>query len=1506
MNEIQESIFQTMNLFTDMSQQSSTSSKTIQAIITTKISPSSYIVNYQGALLNVMASTEYNKDDNVYILLPRGDINAEGIIIGKVKKTFDSENIDDGSRGSSYYDVSKDLVKFYEPDDKSRGIAIDTGEDGEIEIDNLLSNIGVYFNRYFTDYPTMKFQFKILTNFIAERRKNGKYSIILRIPIKKIESPQYIAKVIKDDQFVNVNSKEYKEVVITSEDIMGNPYGFNTQSTQTVYFTIDNEKYTYDVDDMNIKLYIHWEDFDSVGSNTDDILLSDFELTFVKKVDLNQDYILDINPGIEGPYFDSRFSSTKKTLTAEMFQNGNKINLLGFNPEDLQIKLFGEDETNTNNRWFIYWFKEDVTIDASSEDGYSSYGGDGWRCLNDVIFKDVNPGSQDMPKENIYEEGILAVATQKKVYCNSKPEITIKQKDVSATTDYKCVVIYKENGVDTVKAEKVVTIYNFDKNNNFTLQNANGSSTVYIKNKGEVKLKAIFEWFNLSAGDINFKWYRYDKDNKKIKDAEPFYKENVKIEDNQAISTISFKVSKIDTKNTILCQVYKDKQQIDSRKIVLTTTEYADSAIVVTGGDQVFKYTKKGELEKATLPEVSFAIRKEDGTEITDDEYRKISWKWYIPKQSLYTINKIAGVSPSKEESDSNYDCFIINGNKEGLKLQYKIAKNFNWSKSKLSDIIIRANYKNYNLEETVSNLFLKDGMSNMGGKGYSADIVAKVPSGFCDDNSYGEIINGVPRKVKILYKNNTFYYYSYKENDERYIAKKIGENTLIQFKTNVFYDGEDKASITYNYSILNNSSTTIFDIVKDENSDYYNLVIKEKANEVMNKLYKSLKEEDIPPSILQVKVTIKNSETLYCYYPIELTLVNDNFPIKDEFINTPILGGGFSEVIYGIDGSNPYWDKANKFSCEDRLIFPGQIGEAFNIDWQVSDNLIIKGSKDIEKTIEPTEKFKNKKCKNYVMTHFSFDSKKNQELINEKDKQLSDINEIIAYLSNRVPNLTEKPDEQYTDFYSYGAALTFDTWKSGVKKYKGYLKNKKDLCGSLEELLLKINENAFQEISIKKISNNQYNSLAQVIEIQQNLEKIKTQTEDNLDKARNNNFALSSYDIPKKINNVIDEAESLIFIYDDITSLMVKINNEYLTDEKIKEKFKQSENFIKYFDNIKDIIMKAPKKYTAKNGMIFNYSDLNFDVVLNNSYEFLDKMKVSYTCDEIRKYFSNMYSIIFKEYFENIVISSNGVFVSEPILVPSQKIINYLENAVMIKHTEYKSIYSEKVTLETFNNGNKETKYHIIHINPVVIYYDTDVAGGNFEEWDGQNIQLEDGSVLAPQIGAGGKDSEGKFTGVLIGSRQLSDGNTQTGLFGYNKSNQTFSFNAENGYGVIGGWNFDSNSISSTVKLNTKSFIEDGLFSFNEQQKSFNTTNIKSSNATEKRIVLSAYGGYISAPEWSISADGTATFNHLILTKYNESKGMYEKILDTKADKLNIKDITINDKTYKVLVLGE
>ena len=102
---------------------------------------------------------------------------------------------------------------------------------------------------------------------------------------------------------------------------------------------------------------------------------------------LKSDNLKNINPGIEGPYFDSRFSSTKKTLTAEMFQNGNRIDLLGSNPDDLQIKLFGEDETNINNRWFIYWFKEDVTIDASSEDGYSSYGGDGWRCLND--YKEI-------------------------------------------------------------------------------------------------------------------------------------------------------------------------------------------------------------------------------------------------------------------------------------------------------------------------------------------------------------------------------------------------------------------------------------------------------------------------------------------------------------------------------------------------------------------------------------------------------------------------------------------------------------------------------------------------------------------------------------------------------------------------------------------------------------------------------------------------------------------------------------------------------------------------------------------------------------------------------------------------------------------------------------------------------------------------------------------------------------------------------------------------------------
>ena len=77
-----------------------------------------------------------------------------------------------------------------------------------------------------------------------------------------------------------------------------------------------------------------------------------------------------------------------------------------------------------------------------------------------------------------------------------------------------------------------------------------------------------------------------------------------------------------------------------------------------------------------------------------------------------------------------------------------------------------------------------------------------------------------------------------------------------------------------------------------------------------------------------------------------------------------------------------------------------------------------------------------------------------------------------------------------------------------------------------------------------------------------------------------------------------------------------------------------------------------------------------------------------------------------------------------------------------------------------------------------------------NINEWDGNSVQIDDegGFILSPQMGAGHKNSENQFTGVLMGEvRTPGKTNPDIGLLGYHQGDRSFFLNSENGSAIFG-----------------------------------------------------------------------------------------------------------------------
>ena len=74
--------------------------------------------------------------------------------------------------------------------------------------------------------------------------------------------------------------------------------------------------------------------------------------------------------------------------------------------------------------------------------------------------------------------------------------------------------------------------------------------------------------------------------------------------------------------------------------------------------------------------------------------------------------------------------------------------------------------------------------------------------------------------------------------------------------------------------------------------------------------------------------------------------------------------------------------------------------------------------------------------------------------------------------------------------------------------------------------------------------------------------------------------------------------------------------------------------------------------------------------------------------------------------------------------------------------------------------------------------------------DWNGNSVQIDEegGTILSPQVGAGTKDSNNRFTGIVIGAaKEANATKAAVGMFGYDRGQRTLFLNAENGAAIFG-----------------------------------------------------------------------------------------------------------------------
>ena len=908
--QLQDSLLQAIQTLTDSSVAHSKATMTVKAEITEVVSISQgiYKARYLNDSLTVyaMQGLEYSVGNIVYILIPDGNFSNKKLILSNAAVVDEvSVQIGESTSADEYYDISENFFANFNNTIQLCSYKTSNGGITLSQIDRAAKEKIIEYLKY---YNTFYFGATIQTALDAtQKARNGKYGIKLSIPLKGLDEE---------------TSTYWKEIQIDPSNILGNPYALEVPTPQSITFSIDTTKLTYDSKRDIIITYFSETGEDSFlpGKNKPaDIFLTDIIFKTIEALpeSIQQGYSLTINATQGTLFTDNDSVDEVKTLTPTVRYNGNKITL--------------------RSDTICYWFVEDASINARSK-GYVSYAGAGWRCLNEVDGEG-NP--------------VSALS------------IDVAKNDLVKELKYKCVIIYDKNVISNT-----ITLVNVNSSIELKLETSTGS-TLYSKTAKEVELR-----MNVMGGstltNISFSWSRKDKNgqlieviNSTTKQPEP----NADFIIEKVPSVAKLPILLIDELTTVSCTVIKDDGTVLGTKsltITIGEKQTPQYRLIINNGDRVYKYDSDGDSPMianydgplssvvSAIKPLTYQIFRADGTEFTETDYRLCSYTWKIPKNSLIQVDE--------DNVGEGPDYYRVSGNGGGIEgdytaqLNYKIASKFNNNKSD-NNITLEVKFNDIILEEKTNMFFLKEGASGTNGTKYAA-VITYDGYGYRQQDTSGR-----EQKLRMYYtvKDNTWYF----SKSDNYVYK-TGASVPPLFKILVYEDGEilSSGNYTVSYSMFDKKNLNpIFRVDKNIGRLGVSTGVRPSLNNfnLMNIVQATVK---ITKNGTESSI---NSETvLYAYYPIETTIISGNivFSSSSRHIDTLCyLTGGFGEVVYATDGTNPQYDSSIPFEYKNYSNI---------LQWIHNDNNGHLTLREIEENVAqrkciPDSKYDDGNTKNYI-----------------------------------------------------------------------------------------------------------------------------------------------------------------------------------------------------------------------------------------------------------------------------------------------------------------------------------------------------------------------------------------------------------------------------------------------------------------------------------------------------------------------------------------------------------
>ena len=1449
MADLTKSLLDAISIIATKSADEVSSDKTIKATVKKVVSTSEgkYLVSYNDgsfyAYVQPGSTDLYQVDEQIYILVPAGDMSQKKFIIGKVGEVEErsSSKILASSLLNDYVMIGENAVientyKENEADihvKRMQPLALNSHKINDFyycylhnpdEVNSLLESKGISIEHNYNTfaYPCLDIDDEVFSNsakqaealLIRAKFKTsidtntiGNYGIIVNIAFADETNPQTDddGNVIVDANGNAVYTPKTIAYVLDTSKMTGNPMKFYDYTSQYTIAAFNGEKYLYIDSIIAFSEGFVSEDTEA-HNNIDDVNIY---------IDGLEIIALDEISAINGDY--------KLKLTAP---RGNTIRAGQKDSLKIAAEVTYLNQDISKNTDF-YWGVKDPSI-VSTSDNYNAKLGSGYRYLENENKKELVLSSGSLTAaENIYicvavyESNIILKTSISLYNNNNKLNITI---DSDQGTSFQfnegnpvltCLINGKDHNYQESYSDNAFSFI-------WSKEDEELGTIILNKTKAQLEADRDRELQECQANSNN----HLSSAGRSILEVTSYYStqiaqiKDVSYPQGPRGPKINCKLKNVNTYVIYSCSVYRGGIYVGYASITLQNSRKVvnnNYYVTITNGSQVFQYDEGGvapnsqkNQEPINVLSLTAVFHSPQGTEVTPKKVR-----WIVPEgKTLIKIPRL-GLKVDPETGEKYFS-----GNTYPLNI--KDIYDSNCNDNQLIAIVTHNDGTEY--RQSTNLLFTKIGEIGTNGTNTTVKIdeLPNVPKEECL-TIIKDVVN----------EENRIFYNGYKSN----INTELASSNNPVLKASLYTNNSEVLGYSTKWTIAGTSKTYGKNYEVSASSDDVNRCTINYNNH----------NNELDTRIIRAQINF-GGKYFYSFYGLPAIEYSDgynygNYPIKI------MQDGTLRTVLYDSGGTNPTYTTG----CGVHVELPENSNTIGFLDWEIEDGAnfslakspkLKQGSEKLEistesESIKQAVKTAHDKgiiCANEAPADI-------KEYINEflTDIERTCLDSILS-VSSKLESLwnrlavfeSESPDKTniaiktvYEEYYSL-----FDKMD---KEYKGCAKENEDyirkytavqniwnsewpevIFGTRLHISSSSNETVHSEDGESKES---------IDTIQKLINKYKQAYNHRLDDNSEINYSIDRNNLfDNYFKNILEKYQWSFNDYNPILNEYIKVLIAYInvlineTREITKElKHSRYESIYEIWPNIEQSENSQQENENENLEQNENENVEQYEDIEKYAEDILKSCEdnISNIYDGVRDLY-NYYQGLFLGIKRNRVAQDSETLNIWNAILRNQN-PDLLNQIYVIPNDNFNGLRMNNNVIGTVYTKNNNSRDEIAKIYvPIIMTLNTyELAALN--GWDGTNVEIGDNHIMTPQIGAGIKDdTTNTFTGMAMGvigsTVESKDDETifdkanktdKIGLIGYHNGQQSMFIDAKTGKAIFGLPSEDNGFDEGRIELN-------------------------------------------------------------------------------------------------------